>query len=58
MKDTIKLKLRSILLEKWVNGIHLDEDQILGITTSDYGGQQRYYYNNKINEFIPVIQMS
>jgi len=46
-----------IVLERWTNGIHLDDDQILGLTTSDYGGQQRYYYNKVVGKFIPVLLM-
>lgn len=48
---------KSLLEGRWVNGIHLDDDQILAITTSDFRGWERYYYNYKINKFIPVIQM-
>lgn len=46
-----------IFESRWVDGKYLEDDQILGITTSDYRGQQRYYFNRKINKFIPVIQM-
>ncbi len=41
----------------WSNGVWLDNDQIFAITTSEYSGQQRYYFNKIIHKFIPVIQM-
>ena len=59
MKSFIKKLLREELSDiRWVNGIGLENDQILGITTSDFGGKQRYYFNHRVSKFIPVIQMS
>ena len=57
MKDIIKESLRKRLVEMWVNGIHLDDDQILGITTSDFQNNERYYYNTYYNKFVPFSLM-
>jgi len=57
MKNIIKESLNKHLVERWVGGIHLDDDQILGLTTSDHQNQQRYYFNKYTNKFVPVILM-
>ena len=57
MKNLIKEQLNKILFERWVSGFGLDDDQILAITTSDYQGQQRYYFNKYTNKFVPVVLM-
>tara|TARA_R110000772_G_scaffold17946_1_gene49782 strand:+ start:34628 stop:34924 length:297 start_codon:yes stop_codon:yes gene_type:complete len=57
MKNIIKETLNKVLIERWSSGFGLDDDQILGLTTSDHQGQQRYYFNKYTNKFVPVILM-